>query len=77
MIAIVISAIGTVGEFARALAVAMFMAALFLAAVGLWLAIIWGAGKWFKNWRLYSRHPLAKRIRTFLRERRQAKAVRA
>lgn len=77
MIATVISAIGAIGDVARALAVAMFMAALFLAALGLWLSIIWGAGKWFKNWRLYSRHKLAKRIRTFLRERRQAKAARA
>ena len=65
----------TAGEFCHALAVFLFSIAMALSGVavmvGFWLALCAG----FKNWRLYSPHPHAKRIRRWLRSRREKAAL--
>lgn len=71
------SYINDLSGFLHALAVLLFQTAMALTGLVLMGVMLMGAGVWFKKWRLYSRHPLAKRIRTFLRTRRQAREVRA
>jgi hypothetical protein len=41
------------------------LAALAALGVGLafWCGVIWAARSWFRNFRQYSRHPIAKRLR--------------
>lgn len=64
-------------ELFSLLAAALFSLGLFLIVLGVWCLVAWAARKLFRNWRLYSPHPLAKRIRTFLRGRREAAKLKA
>lgn len=72
-----IQAMLTAGDFCHALALLLFQTAMALAGIAVMVAIWLGTLAAFKNWRLYSPHPHAKRIRTWLRNRRQAKAARS
>lgn len=72
MIAIICDGLAGLGQIFWAAAVALVMAAALLGALGLWFGIVWFVSAAFKNWRLYSPHPLAKRIRKHLRARREA-----
>lgn len=64
-------------ELLSLLASALFSLGLFLIVLAVWWLAAWVVRKAFRNWRLYSPHPLAKRIRIFLRGRREAAKLKA
>jgi hypothetical protein len=73
----VIENIRYVGDLAGAIGWALLKVPVLMAGLGLWVAIVLGAKKCFRRWRIYSHHPLAKRIRVFLRARRAARESKA
>lgn len=73
----IVASLDMSAQLMRALASLCLQTSLAVAGLCIVIAIGMGLKTWFKHFRLYSRHPIAKRIRRFLSARRAAKRARA
>jgi pyruvate/oxaloacetate carboxyltransferase len=63
-------------EFTQMLVKILFNSALAAVGVGIWFLIMWGIRAKWQDWRRYSKHPAAVRLRRFKNARRKAKRER-